>query len=145
MDDLVFRFVMEGIEEQERFMVERDGPLAEDLGRMIASVSRRRIEADETIINARILFHGWTVLHIAAWLNDLEILEKWLYSGYFTGNEETLHGNTPLHTAIHFGNEEAAKILVNFGVDMDKEDDLGKTARAYAASMGITPYLDVGG
>lgn len=62
-------------------------------------------------------------------------------SNYSVQNDEDMFGLTPLHIASVFGDEEAIKILLDNGADIDAKDFSGSTPLALAGGSTATILL----
>ena len=67
-----------------------------------------------------------TVLHMAAWNNDVKIAELCLDHGSDVNTIKTKE-TTPLHLAATKGNLEMAQLLISRGAGVNMKDDDSKT------------------
>jgi ankyrin-2 len=87
---------------------------------------------------------GFTPLHRAAALGELEYLRMLLANCAIVDQPNSVLGGTPLHFACQGGNLEAVRILVEAGADTTACDPLGRTPVDIAHGMknaGVVEYL----
>lgn len=92
------------------------------------------IDYDAKIINKQDT-QGDTALHIAAELNQLEIV-KLLIENNANPNLENKKGKTPLMKASSKGNEKIVKYLLDHNADPNHENKKGESALIFASSCG---------
>ena len=94
---------------------------------------------------------GWTLLHAAAFTGDVEMLELLLSRGAEpTSVAFASEGETPLGLAFHFGHEEAADLLVDYGggeplpegVRWSQIPGWGKGAEETGGNDGLATWID---
>ncbi|XP_055375684.1 ankyrin-1 [Condylostylus longicornis] len=93
--------------------------------------------------NRKIYNTGETVLHVAAKMGNVKVVEILLQAGSEI-NTTNNKGQTPLMTAISNGNEEVAFYLLTKEAKINLQDDQGFTAIYYAAVMNnvrLTSHL----
>ncbi len=76
--------------------------------------------------------YGNTLLHVAASMGDVELVELLLENGA-NPNAKNEYGETPLHRAT---NAEVAKKLIRYGSYVNEKDRDGRTPLHYAAYHG---------
>lgn len=94
-------------------------------------------------INTRDFRGGWTPLHYAVSLGNLELVEFLVEHGANI-NAKDINGVTPLHIAAKNGHFSIVKFLVKHGALIDVVDIYGKTPIDYAREGGhksIVKYL----
>ncbi|KAJ3091181.1 hypothetical protein HK102_001418 [Quaeritorhiza haematococci] len=118
-----------------------------DLDRALRLINEEKVQFDDQIINALkedpgLLDvtdnHNRGILHHAAGRGRSRIIE------YIISNEEERieetdkYGETPLHRSCRFGKLDAARKLLDAGVDIDAQDAKGETPLHIAGSTGKT-------
>lgn len=87
---------------------------------------------------------GQTALHKAILANNIETTKLLLQNQPLLINEQDLNGNTALHYAAHLGSPELVKILLEYGGDNGKQNNLGQTPlllSIHANNIKITKVL----
>jgi ankyrin repeat protein len=72
------------------------------------------------------LSDGFTVLHMAAVFNQIELI-KMLINAQYDMKARALTGETALHCAAAYGNDEVIKLLLSAGADLDAQSESGRT------------------
>jgi ankyrin repeat protein len=75
---------------------------------------------------------GWTPLHLASSMKELEIAKLLLERGADVEAKNN-DGWTPLHLASEYNRIETAKLLLDAGADLEAEDDTGWTPLHWAS------------
>ncbi|KAI9886441.1 MAG: hypothetical protein M1823_001759 [Watsoniomyces obsoletus] len=105
------------------------------LHRMILGVTRgnlaEHLDCDDSLIDAADL-QGWTPLHLAAYLNDIEAV-RILLGRKANPDIQDREGLTPLHTALRYGCVECANALLERGASAMACDVDGFSALHHAA------------
>ncbi len=83
---------------------------------------------------------AWTPLMCAACLNSVPLIKLLVRDGA-DPNHPNMHGTTALMQAAQLQNLEAMVELLILGADMEKYDNFGYTALAYATSLPIPEYM----
>lgn len=95
-------------------------------------------------------FHGWSVLHTAAFSGDFKILEFVIESlklknfgvlKYEDVNKKTCKGLTPLLLAFKVNSINTAKLLLSNGADVELKDENGLTILHHAMKMKRRNFL----
>lgn len=86
--------------------------------------------------------NGLTLIHKAIYNFDIELLKQFIDNG-LDPNIVDIHGRTPLLFSIHINNTEAAKYLVETGVNMELPDDLDYTPYSLAEIRDNNEILDL--
>lgn len=81
--------------------------------------------------------NGWTALHEAARLGQLEAVDVLLKAGADVNCRDE-DGLTPLHSAAVWDNEEMASRLLDAGANISSRGNDGKTALEIAEESGST-------
>ncbi|KAF9153345.1 hypothetical protein BG015_003626 [Linnemannia schmuckeri] len=101
------------------------------------AVSGKRLDIVEYLIQQGAP-SGWTPLHIAASVGNVEITTL-LLSKDANVNTKTETGTTPLHYASSKNHLDVARILLDKGADPKLDDDNKQTPLHRAAVRGYTP------
>ena len=91
-------------------------------------------QADNDI--SKIDDEGWTPLHRAIEINNIEIIKLLIFKSSNANLNFTNHqGKTPLTYAISKGNLDVTEFLVNNGADTNFEDEVGWTPMTRAIAI----------
>lgn len=97
--------------------------------RLYKAVEQGSIEAVRLLLQAgaepNIIGKAGAPLHVAAHLNDVEIMRALLSGGAKPGARHPVSGATALHCAITSGNLVAVMLLLQWGASLDERDGLG--------------------
>ena len=80
---------------------------------------------------------GKTALHLAAYLNQTEVIQGLLQQVGLDLNPQDNDGDTPLHYACARGYLEVVKQLVEAGADINMQNNVGDTPLHKAANHGF--------
>ena len=75
---------------------------------------------------------GWTALHRATMFNRTDIIKHLLHEEANVNRQTEYDKYTPLHLAARNNNTEAARILMDNGVDVNLVNSCNKTPLHYA-------------
>ncbi|XP_078375252.1 uncharacterized protein LOC144658662 isoform X2 [Oculina patagonica] len=83
-----------------------------------------------------------TVLHMAAWNNDVKTADLCLYHGFDVNTRKTKE-TTPLHIAATKGNLEMAELLISRGAGVNIKDGDSKTPLHRASQFNQTKLISI--
>jgi ankyrin repeat protein len=104
-----------------------------------ADKAARILAADPTLVTARDE-EGDTALHIAAALNDTEVVTLLLGKGADIQARNN-DGDTPLHRAADNGHVEVAQLLLERGARLDAANTVGETPLHQVSEAGMAELL----
>ena len=95
----------------------------------------KMLKDDPTLVHAQDITSGYTALHWAAKIGNMDLI-KLLAEDYKSNvNAKTNGGYTPLHISCQFGHQDIFNVLIRmYRADHSIRDNSGKTARQYFLS-----------
>ena len=88
-------------------------------------------------------YYPRTLICHAANFNNIAVIQYLIENGYSDVDELTTRKETALIVAARWGNKEACQMLLNYGADITKEDEEGKTAYDYAVEEGYSDIVQL--
>ena len=82
-------------------------------------------------------------IHDAAKAGDINAVKQHLADGVEVNAKDSLHGETPLHSAAAFGRKEIAELLIAKGADVNAVDDDGFKPLDAAIDVGLPEIADL--
>ena len=70
---------------------------------------------------------GWTALHIAAWFNRTDVIERLVDKGADVNRQNRRREETPLQLAAHYNKTEAVRLLLHNGADINLKNYFNET------------------
>ena len=90
-------------------------------------------EADKDFRTEAVIFtqYGWTLLHLAVWYMNAEMIKRLLDFGFDVNHKDIVrdkkHEDTPLHIAAFQKNKEVYSMLVELGAKEDARNKVRTT------------------
>lgn len=97
--------------------------------------------ASSTVSSAKEMQFDAGTLLTAVEQNDLTLVKDIVSSKSYNINEQNEKGETPLLIATHNNQVDIAKVLIDAGADVNKQDSIEDSAYLYAAAQGKTEIL----
>lgn len=119
-------------------------PLYEAVRRRNTDVVKLLLAMPNINVGASVSPHtGWSVLHWAAWHNDIQMLDVLLACALVDVNMAGNNGDTALAVAVRGCPEAMRTLLATPNVDVNAASDTGWTALHRAAQLGICESVQI--